>query len=124
MSTGLKLQSLMSVDLIASMGKEYVMKNVLHRFKSVFFDSSTILFRQGDVIQESSPIYILANGQVKVLVDPNFKPVSDDTEEVKMVATTEATGCRYAQLYPIVRLLSPVVDDILARFLSDFHSGR
>lgn len=95
-STQLKLQSLMRVGLIARMGQEYVMQHVLHRFKSVFFDSSTVLFRQGDVIQESSAIYILANGRVKVLVDPQFKIPSDENEEVRMAATTEATGARYA----------------------------
>ena len=94
----LKVQSLMGVDLIARMGEEHVMQHVLHRFKSVFFDSSTILFRQGDAILESSPIYILANGKVKVLVDPHFKTPSDHSEEVKMAATTEAAGCRCAQL--------------------------
>ena len=98
-STQLKLQSLMHVDLIARMGEEHVMQHVLHRFKSVFFDSSTILFRQGDVVLESSPIYILANGNVKVLVDPQFKATSDKSEEVKMAATSEAAGCRYGQLF-------------------------
>lgn len=97
-STQLKVQSLMGVDLIARMGEEHVVQHVLHRFKSVFFDSSTVLFRQGDAILESSPIYILANGKVKVLVDPHYNAPSDQGEEVRMVATTEAAGCRYVQL--------------------------
>ena len=88
----------MGVDLIARMGEEYVVQHVLHRFKSVFFDSSTVLIRQGDAILESSPIYVLANGKVNVLVDPHYKAPSDQGEEVRMVATTEAAGCRCVQL--------------------------
>lgn len=83
----------MSVELIARMGREYVLQNVFHRFESVFFDSSTVLFRQGDIIQETSPIYILANGMVKVLVDPHFKS-PEDHGEIKFAATSEAAGCR------------------------------
>jgi hypothetical protein len=93
-STQLKLNSLLGVDLIARMGQEYVMQHVFHRFKSVYFDSATILFRQGDAVQENSPIYILANGRVKVLVDPHFRAPPEKHEGVKLAATSEAAGCR------------------------------
>jgi CRP-like cAMP-binding protein len=94
LSTLLKLNSLLRVELIARMGREFVMEHVFHRFKSVFIESGTVLFRQGDAIQETSPIYILANGRVKVLVDPQFRARSDSNEEIRLAATSEAAGCR------------------------------
>jgi hypothetical protein len=92
----------MGVELIASMGLGHVFGNILHRFKSTFVESGTLLFRQGDKIQEHSPIYILANGQVKVLIDPNFSSkIHQPDEAPQLAATSEASGCRCCFTSPI-----------------------
>lgn len=104
MSTKVKLQQLMSVSLIASMGMEHVFCNVMHRFKSSFLNTGSVLFRQGDPILESSQICIIANGTAKVLVDPKFAQQWHQWEQnhadakhhpsPPQAATTESGGCR------------------------------
>eukprot|EP00892_Ulva_mutabilis_P010525 jgi/Ulvmu1/7845/UM004_0075.1 len=102
MSTKVKLQQLMSVTLIASMGIEHVFCNVMHRFKSSFLDTGSVLFKQGDPILESSPVCLIANGKAKVLVDPKFTQLrqqwehgtAQDNPPPPVAATSEAGGCR------------------------------
>lgn len=99
LSTKVKLQQLMSVSFIASMGIEHVFCNVMHRFKSSFLDAGSILFRQGDPVLESSLICIIANGKAKVLVDPKYvqfceQSTACDNSSSLVAATSEAGGCR------------------------------
>lgn len=108
MSTKVKMQRLLSVSLIASMGMEHVFCNMMHRFKSSFLDTGSILFQQGDPILETSPICIIANGNAKVLVDPEFAQQHQQWEHQRstadgntllppVAAMSEAAGCRCAE---------------------------
>lgn len=104
MSTKVKMQRLMNVSLIAGMGMEHVFCNIMHRFKSSFLSTGSVLFQQGDPILEASPICIIANGHAKVLIDPEYAQQQQQWQQQAadgshplcppVAATSEAAGCR------------------------------